>query len=356
MSGSLIWFDGFDCYSTNSDLASVYTNVGPIVRVNTTTGRFGGGCVSGIDVFGGSMQYAFGSTLTELYFGFAWNPTPNGTGGSGGTPELFELRSASGREVYLTISPLTSQMQLFTDGGTLLATISSPLIQPTNAYTYMEFHFIPNTGTGGSFQAWISGSLVYSSTAIQTSTHVANYTILQLGVSTAADYENSLMSLDDLYVWRGSSSGAPYGPPYGDLKVETLVPTSDASPNNGTPSAGSSHYAVVDTPVGYNTSDYNTLVNTSGQEELYGISSLTGTVTNLVFAVRASLAAEMTDAGPAGIGPVVISDGTEHDDTVPNLSTNPAIRFGSILLNDPHTSSAWTYSGVNAVQLGAKVA
>ena len=156
-------------------------------------------------------------------------------------------------------------------------------------------------------------------------------------------------TLDDLYILDATQGANTTR--LGDCRIATLLPTANAGPNNGTPSAGAAYACVSEAR--WNTTDYVTLTNTTGQEELYSMGSLPMTPT-AVFGVRVLSIADKSDSGAAGFYPAVKSGGVEGDATGVPILTTWARQYG-IFETDPSTSAAWTASAVNAMACGVKV-
>ena len=161
--------------------------------------------------------------------------------------------------------------------------------------------------------------------------------------------------IDDViaYVPGGDAPSALYSEP---KLISTSVPTSDAAPNDGTPSTGTTHYNLLD-ELPPSASDYVNIPATAGDAEMFGFGS--GVV---------------VPSGATGIDAVVIttwgtaSGSTSHSvkgrcdssattgygvtkDVVPGALA--AVQ--SFINVDPNTSAAWTESGVNAAKFGVEL-
>jgi hypothetical protein len=156
---------------------------------------------------------------------------------------------------------------------------------------------------------------------------------------------------DDWYIL--NTQGSTNTTRLGDSRIETLLPNSDAGPNNGTPSTGSSHYAMIDAAQNNGGSNYITIANTSGQEELFGENSLSRSPST-VFAVKVLNIVKKTDAGNCNGNSIIVSNGVSSIANSTPLLTSFSSTVG-IFETDPNTSSAWTTSGVNASNAGFKI-
>jgi hypothetical protein len=197
--------------------------------------------------------------------------------------------------------------------------------------------------TTGIAEVWIDDVQVINSTGLNTTRSTTNpLTYVTAGDAFGGDASN--MIVDDFFIYTGSRLG--------DSRIETLVPTSDASPNDGTQSTGATHWGVVDEPQ-WNTTDYITMPNTSGDKEIFGHGSIVSTPT-VIHAVKVYLVSEKTDAGAYSLQPLVKSGGTEGDGASQSLTTTWGVQ-SAVFNTDPSTSAAWTLSAANASTFGYKV-
>ena len=140
----------------------------------------------------------------------------------------------------------------------------------------------------------------------------------------------------------------------GDVRVDAIFPNIDGNYSQFTPSTGTSHYQLVDetTP---NTSDYNTSTATLNDRDSYGMGNLTSLVSNTIHGVQVVAAAARTaDTGSRGLATFIRSGSTNLDGTSKLQLASQAFTT-QISETDPNTSSAWTLSGINAMEVGAVV-
>ncbi len=337
---SLVHMDGFDLYASSADLQTVY-NIGGGAYINTTGGRFGGGAVVTNNQY---VAYSVPGALTEIWFGFAYNcQNPTSYGG------VTTVTSNAGVEMTLFYRPLTGQIDVCTNAGDSPVIGTATIAGLASGWHWIEVHF-KLSSSSGVVELWVDGVQQVNVTGINTANR-GGTSISAVFLGT--DYSNNLNALiDDFYILNPTTGSYNTGR-LGDSRIETLKPSSDASPNNGTPSTAGSHYAMVDEAQNDGSSSYITITNTSGQEELYGFGSLAATPAN-VRAVKVSNWCEKTDAGSC-FGESVVSSSS----TVSNGSSLPLLTGFSNIYNiyesDPHTSAAWTYSAVNSAYAGFRI-
>ena len=329
---ALLMMDGFDTYLTGSDLIATgkWSTVGGF---STTGGRFGGGALT---ITNSNSPTFVLASVTELWMGFAFN-------GNGNIP-LVTLTSALGDEFVLYYNT-TGQTIYAKRGGTTLGTATVNV--PVNLWTWVELHFKLHA-TAGVVEAWINGVQVLNLTAQNTinnsgATSITSGTLIKNGNFTAA--------FDDLYILDTTGS-SPLNGRLGDCRIYTAVPTTDAGPNNGTPSTGTNHWAVVN-EAQYNTTNYTTITNTSGQGEYFTTASFLGT-TQTVYAVKVTAVAEKSDAGAANNEIGIKSGSTWAYGSSYPLATTWS--FSSAMFTvDPATSAQWTASATNSLVFGCQV-
>ena len=331
---ALLLMDGFDLYLTGADLIST-GKWSVVVGFSTTGGRFGGGAVTVSSVSGNALTFALAS-VTELWMGFALN--------SSGNIPLVTLTSALGDEFVLYYNA-PGQTISAKRGATTLGTAA--VYVPANLWTWVELRFKLHA-TAGVVEAWINGVQVLNLTAQNTlnnggATSITSCTLVKGGNIGAA--------FDDLYVL-DTTGPSPLNGRLGDCRIYTAVPTADAGPNNGTLSTGTTHWGVVD-EVRYNTTDYTTITNTSGQGEYFTTTSFLGT-TQTVYAVKVTTVVEKSDAGAANNEIGIRSGSTWAYGSSYPLSTTWS--FNSAMFTvDPATSAQWTASATNSLVFGCQV-
>jgi hypothetical protein len=138
----------------------------------------------------------------------------------------------------------------------------------------------------------------------------------------------------------------------GERRIDTLRPSADTAQKDWTPDTGTDNYSRVnETPINGDTS-YVTAA-TVGNKDRYALNDLPiNPVT--VAAVQALVVARKDDAVTRAIAPVIKSGATEAvgDDFGLASGYGAALK---IFETDPNTSSAWTTSGVNALEAGMTV-
>ncbi len=339
---AILWQDGFDEYNSNSDLANVYQT--SQVGFSGTGGRFGGGAITGGNGGSGAgLTVVFDpSGIDDVWVSFAYLPLESAV-----SSPFCQFFNSSGNECNLFWNPETGAWSLNSGGSqTSLATWTAAM--PIGQWHWIDMRLLSNSSSG-TFEMWIDNQQVVSLSGLDTSATAGN---TLTGIASLFGNNASGGRIDDLVIY--GTTGGGLASRLGDARISTVDMTSDAGPNNGTPSTGTNHYACVDTTPGWNGgSEYLTITNTSGQEELFGTGSISTTPAT-VYSVRVVNWVEKSDAGAASGEAVCKSGGTSATGASTPLLTTYA-QVDGIFETDPNTSSAWTYTAANAADVGFKV-
>lgn len=202
-------------------------------------------------------------------------------------------------------------------------------------------------------EAWVVGTRVFELTGIDTkASSAAGYASVCLGASTVSQGPGSNNVFYDDWIILDTTGAANNARP-GKRRIRTLYPNADATPNDGVPSTGADHYAVLDEPQ-VSTADYLTLANTPGTTELFGMGDLPATP--LAIDCLKVSAVVSTDDGGATAGRVVVnSGGTEAEGPVTNVTAGYTSITG-LWETDPATAAAWSKAGVEGLNAGYRVA
>lgn len=329
-----IWMDGFDEYTSASDLSQNYPNAN--VNFGENYGRFGGGGIQP----NGQLLYTLPENETELWIGFAFNLNNNSPSGP-----IVAFISSNGTECSLYYDSQTGVMSV-----TAASTLGSATVNiQNNAWHWIDIDYVISSSEG-SLIVWIDNVRVINITGADTTNHGSS-SFSSVSFFYNPDNGNKFYcAADDIVI--NNTSGSYNNGRQGDSRILTVVPTSDIGPSDGTPESGASNYGAVD-EAQWSSSNYLTYTNTNGQASLFGMGSLSETPT-AVDAIRVYAIAEKSDSGAATAMTYIVSDGTTENGTSEPLLTSYS-QISSIFEYDPNTNAAWTVSGVNAVHCGFEV-
>lgn len=333
--------DGFDIYQNSTDLGQAYTSAS--CTVSKTAGRFGGGCVQ-ITSASNNFQCALPTTPAEIWCGFAFNPTGSSTDGC-----VLLFNSVIGKEASLYYNQLTSTWTAYEGDGSITLG-NATLTLTTNAYHWIDVHYLMSNSVGV-FEVWVDNVQILNLSGVNTARQNGT-AITSLGIASDLGGSNAFQpaNIDDLYV--RDLSGSFNNGRAGDSKIETLVPSSDAGVNDGVLTTGTDHFAMVDEAQNDGITSTSTLTNTSGQAEVFGMTSISGSPTS-IHSLRVVNWVEKSDAGSCFGEALIINPESSQD----SGTSTPLIAgaFGpveAIFDFDPGDSGAWTLVKVAAVKAG----
>jgi hypothetical protein len=341
---SLLFVDGFDHYAT-ADVTKKWNGIGITApTIVATDGRRNSGR---IQIPASSSASKLITQGDSFVVGFAFR---------------FQTTLLNARKIAAFFDSGTTQCELrlntngtlsVTRNGTALTNGTSTTALTLNVYDYIEWKVtIANSISAGSCVVRINGVDVIDVAAGQDLQNTANAYANQFTIGNDQTGAPTV-SFDDLYIC--NQSGSTNNNFLGDCRVDTLYPDADGFYTDGTPSAGSDHYAMVDeTPV--STSDYVTLASLNDRDS-YSFTSLPALAGQVVYGVQAVAAVDKNDSGlisaatfaRSGSSPAVNQDGASTA-----LSTTYTF-LRDIYEQNPDTSTAWDRDSVNAAEFGVVV-
>ena len=340
---ALLHIDGFDLYTAAADLYTL-EYAGNFMSFSTSAGRFSGGAAQTTAV--GSIVKT-GVFPLELWSGFAFQSSDTR---NSDCPLILFVSSGgtdSGVEGSVTINCSTNQLRVWRGfASTLLGSAAVTICD--GGWHWLDFHF-KYDATGGVMEVWIDGVQVINVTGANTQRNSGQSNLVSVNLGSYS-VNTATANIDDWVI--SDTTGSTNNGRVTDSRVETLTPVSDATPNDGTLSSGSNHYAMVN-EAHWDTTSTTTMTNTSGQEELFGIGSLSSTPVS-ISGVQITYVAENTDAGAASLETTISSSASTASGSSTAL-TSSWQRNADIYEQDPHTSAAWVGSAVNALKVGFKV-
>ncbi len=335
----LLFIDGFDHYVT-ADITKKWTSVAGSTTINASGGRRGGGSLR----VGGNTAIVTKTYAASASWVIGFGFTSTGVATSTNICSLLDAGTVQ-VQIRLNVDGTLSVQRNGTNvtGGTSVLALSA------GTYYYIEWKVtIADSIGANSCKVRVNGVDWITVTAAQDLKNTANASANQvtLGTSTTP----GTVDYDDHYVC--DQSGSTNNDFLGDVRVDTIFPTSDGNYTAFTPSTGSSHFALVDeaTP---NTTDYNDGAAVNDRDS-YGMGNLAALTSQTVYGVQVNAAILKDDAGAKSAGTMVRSASTDGDGASVALGTSQTY-ISQIYETDPNGSIAWTESSVNAMEAGVKV-
>jgi hypothetical protein len=339
---SLLFIDGFDHYVT-ADFTKKWNSTNNSPTIGTTSGRRGGGAF----VCAGGSKYLTKTLAasSSWVIGFAYKPTtlPSSQG------SLIWILDAGTPQCALNLNP-DGTLAVVRSTGTAVTDGTSVFALAVDTFYYIEFKVtIADSISAGTCKVRINGVDVITVATSQDLKATANTTANSFWIGTVSSSSGQGI-VDDLYVCDGA--GSTNNDFLGDVRVDTLYPTSDGNYSQFTCSTGSSHFALVD-ETAPNTSDYN-IGSTVSDRDSYGMGNLTPLTSQTVYGVQVNAALLKDDAGSKSVATFVRSNTTNSDGASVPLGTSQ-IYVSQVFETNPDGAVAWTETTVNAMEAGVKV-
>lgn len=191
----------------------------------------------------------------------------------------------------------------------------------------------------------VNGVTIFNLTNQNTGTSDINKILL----GGAGNYQG--WSYDNLWILNATGSHSNDFP-LGVMRVAAMVPTSDATPNQFTPSTGTDHFALVDDAQSDDDTSY-VYSETPGHVERFGISAAPGTIAEVHGAmVWATMRKDDIDAKFARVQATSGSTTVESGDIDVPLTYS---EYGLLVPQDPDTNAQFDEAGINALKIGITV-
>jgi len=345
---AIVWFDGFERYFDNTILPQYYSQATATGGVSVlASGRYDGRCLSlgsGYITQPGStgLIRTLTSTLNNISVGAAIRLT-NST--SGTVNPVITLMNGSTVIAYVGMS----ESQIVVSNNGAVATVTMPKIFDLTAWNYFELEVVTSL-TSGSINFYFNGQVLYSTSSVpvKSTTNIIAIDSVRLSPPFGSGFNPDLY-YDDFYITNTAAR-------LGELHIAGLKPNADTAQKQWTASSGSDNYAVVNDLMSSADNTYVQTANTGDKDyyDIQDISSVTA-ITGNILAVGIYGAGSKSTFGPAGANLTLKSNTTEVNGTSQSLYENTLIVLPSIISEtDPATSTAWTTSGVNNMQIGIR--
>ncbi|CAA2141462.1 hypothetical protein [Hyphomicrobium sp. ghe19] len=343
------FFDGMGCYKSVAELAAAKNGIiSGGASVQTTGGRFGGGCIFAGPIGSNPLTLVIASALNApIYIGAAMNFERDNS-----TFREFMRFISSGSNTMCQLGGNTASGQLFVNNksGTTLAYSSGAPLTP-NVWHWLEVRFVPgSTTSNGSLAVHVDGEEVLNVTGADFNR--GTETLARMFLGGYSNVSNSAR-VDDLVIWDETGTDNTW---LGDLRIDELVPTSNGSDQDWTQNTGIAWDAVDDVPASPDDDTTHIAASTVGAKSSFGVASLAGTSAKIM-GVKVRARAKKTDAGTRTMKTLMKSGAVEVQDAV---GVDPTTAYtsvhGDMKLLNPDTSAAWDVAAVNALKIGVALA
>ena len=156
--------------------------------------------------------------------------------------------------------------------------------------------------------------------------------------------------MDDCLV--NSAVGAPPTSWPGQLRAVQLMPTADTAQKDLTPNSGVTNFSRVNEAHMDSDTSYVS-GSTAGNTDIYALADLASAPASIT-AVIIKHAMRKSDTGLRTATTRVVSGGVNYDQPTVTLATTYQWQ-NTIYVSDPNTAVAWTFAGVNALQVVPRI-
>lgn len=285
-----------------------------------------------------SIVRALSTPYTEIIVGVAYLCP------SAQSSLIFSLRDGANDQIYVRRDAAGAiGVYRGTPAGTLIS--STYAVMLTNSWQYVELRALIHA-SAGSFTLKVDGVTLETATGKNTKGSGLNATIS--GVQLLYPESSGSNGYDDFYV--ADPAVSPNNDFLGPVKIYNKVPSGAGSSAGFTPSTGTNHGCVDETPM--SEADYVSALAVNLQD-LYAIGDL-GLGSGTVKEVAVHVGARRTELGARSIALPVKSGGTT-DVGGNNALTGTLANYTRAMAVNPVTGLAWLLAEVDALEAGVKV-
>jgi len=345
----LRWIEGFEALGTSGasgaplelEFQRKYTDAETTSGITSSldTGRGGGLALKWTSSAAGThyLKKTFNSQATWI-IGFAIktaSPLPT-------DDSLVDI--IDGATVQIRLSIDVDGLKIYRGPNTTLLNSVTGIFQ-AGAWYYIELKVTINNTTG-SYYVKVNEVTKMSATGVDTQ-ESANATANRI---TFPNTPNGY--IDDLYILDGA--GSLNNDFLNEVKVGVIYPNSDSGDAQWLLSTGSDHYALVDENPANDDTDY-VYSDTLNDLDLYNFQDATGFGAT-IFGIQINTHARVTDAASRDLLIPIKSDTTVNNGSTYTVSSTSYMTFTRVSETNPHTSTLWTTTTLNAALFGVKVA
>lgn len=339
---AVIFTEGFDSYGTTSGSNDILTRwlTNSSGLPSSTTPYTYGQSFSINAIVARTATVAIGSTLSAFTLGVAVRHNRlYGSSGSVSTP-ILSLLSSSTSHVNLQFN--TNGSIQINRSNTFLGVTDPGLVSANNWY-YIELA-VTISDTVGTVRIDLDGTTVLSLSNVDTRNGTpTTIDTLLLGNGPGSGGGDTAY-FDDIYL---TDNTTPLGP----QRIYTLAPVADTVEKDWAPLSGSDNFAMVDEIVVDGDTTY-VQGSTVGDFDLYDTANVS--ITGTVSCINHHLWAKKTDVATREITLTTKSSSTITDSANVTLGTSYKY-YNKIYETNPATSTAWSESTINSLQIGQKV-
>lgn len=340
----MLVLEGFDKLSTAYLAMKGWNKSASNANVNSSYARFTG---NGLGILSGTSWISKAFTPdAEIICGFAFQAVSPGSDNI----SICALRYGANIQAYLAYSRASQKFTIYNHSDAAIQSTATDSVRLDTWY-YVEFKVVVgDSGTGAVYLDINGVNLISETTGVDTKNGTDTTIDNVIFGSRNAGGNNgfSTFYIDDVYVF--DTNGSTNNAALGEVMIQTIVPTSDET-ITWDRSTGSVSYELVDdaAPDGDSTYVYTA---TAAEDELYGFGNLLANTAS-VYGLQVNACARKDDSGARTLNILTKSGTTTDPGDTESLDISYTF-YQDIHETDPDTATAWTPSGVDAMQAGLR--
>ncbi len=349
---ALIYFDGFDSYTT-ADLLSRYNIATGAMVIQGGAGRFGSGAIQCNQSGGSEALTKFFAPRTDLIAGVAWLHvlTNHPVGEASQIIQFGDVNigtsGADGSGAQVEVGINTNSVLCITKNNrqTTLATGTTILQQST--YYYIELKVHCAGGSGGSAEVRLNGVTEVSCSSVNTN---PQGTGTMSRISLKYDNFKVLPSFDDFYV--ADTSGSSNNNFLGDVRVETQIPNGAGHYTAFSLHGAASNHAAVSESIEDQDGSY-VYTQTLNAIDTYTLPALSSAA-DVIAGIQVTTIGRKDDAGVRTLKHVLRISSTDY--LGPEIPVTDTYTYDSrVYETNPNTSVAWVAADLTGLEIGVKL-
>jgi hypothetical protein len=258
---------------------------------------------------------------------------------------IIEIQNSNGRDFRLMKYP-TGKLHAIKGNAGVLQTSSQNLY--ADKWYHIEWRCKHSTTEGISI-AKVNGELAFSGTGLNT-VNFGGEDILSIRIAENSALLSHIIVSDVVFM---DLSGTVNNDFIGDYKIENLIPNGNGKVSNFSGSDGNStdNFALVS---GFLDND-RTYVQSSGvgDQDLYACSNMPIAPIE-IYGISVNQVSKKTDAGSRTSQSIIRTGGTNYTG-ISNALTETYKSFSAIFEENPNTTSNWTLTEIDSLEIGNKV-
>lgn len=339
----LVYMDGFDAgdWATRYTVVDSASGQGTVSTVRPGTTGLGFRFTSGSSSPTGLVRTITPTTAVLVGVAMKGEPPFNS--------------SYPARMLILGSATQSNHIQIRCESGATWAvyrfnTLVGTFTASTSSWFYLEVKATLDD-TAGQIEIRVNGAVVFTFTGdTRNGGTDTQWTQVGFGDSSGSNGDIGECLIDDVYIFSASSfAGLTY---VGEIQVKALPANAAGTYTGLTPQGSATNYQNVD-EFPPSTTDYN-YSTVAGTKDTYGVADITLNPGDRIVAVQSSAVVSTINPGAGNARMITRTEGTDYNSASTAVSA-AARTVSQMFETNPNTSTPWTQSQVNAIEVGVEV-